>query len=253
MRDALRACLSELKHGGTKSTETHGGVGDTVGPADRTRRVWCRPEATIGAPGSSCVFVSSVAPCFNLLRTRSGSQLIPDRTSARVPRSALGRVGGPSVPPSAGRMARVLRDGRHCRSRLHEPSIGGGRAPPGRGQLEESMSIKIGINGFGRIGRNVLRAAAEMESDLEVVAINDIGDPRTFAHLLKHDTAMGTFGPAVEARGDEIVVGGRGIRFLSLPEIGAQPWGELGAEFVIESTGHCTDGGRARAHIDRGG
>jgi len=115
------------------------------------------------------------------------------------------------------------------------------------------MSIKIGINGFGRIGRNVLRAAAEMESDLEVVAINDIGDPRTFAHLLKHDTAMGTFGPAVEARGDEIVVGGRGIRFLSLPEIGAQPWGELGAEIVIESTGHCTDGGRARAHIDRGG
>src|SRR6266496_3858107 len=84
MRDALRACLSELKHGGTKSTETHGEVGDTVGPADRTRRVWCRPEATIGAPGSSCVFVSSVAPCFNLLRTRSGSQLIPDRTSARL-------------------------------------------------------------------------------------------------------------------------------------------------------------------------
>src|SRR6266536_2944425 len=84
MRDALRACLSELKHGGTKSTETHGGVGDTVGPADRTRRVWRRPEATIRARGSSCVFVSSVAPCFNLLRTRSGSQLIPDRTSARL-------------------------------------------------------------------------------------------------------------------------------------------------------------------------
>src|SRR6266496_6008856 len=82
MWDALRACLSELKHGGTKSTETHGGVGDSVGPADRARRVWCGPEATIGAPGSSCVFVSSVAPCFNLLRTRSGSQLIPDRTSA---------------------------------------------------------------------------------------------------------------------------------------------------------------------------
>src|SRR6266513_243423 len=84
MWDALRACLSELKHGGTKSTETHGGVGDSVGPADRARRVRCGPEATIGAPGSSCVFVSSVAPCFNLLRTRSGSQLIPDRTSARL-------------------------------------------------------------------------------------------------------------------------------------------------------------------------
>jgi glyceraldehyde 3-phosphate dehydrogenase len=115
------------------------------------------------------------------------------------------------------------------------------------------MSIKIGINGFGRIGRNVLRAATEMGSDLEIVAVNDIGDPRTFAHLLKHDTAMGTFGPSVEARGDAIVVGGRPIRFLSLPEPGAQPWGDLGADIVIESTGHFTDANKARAHIDRGG
>ena len=115
------------------------------------------------------------------------------------------------------------------------------------------MSIKIGINGFGRIGRNVLRAATEMASDLEVVAVNDIGDPRTFAHLLKHDTAMGTFASPVEARSDAIVVDGRPIRFLSVPEVGAQPWGELGAEIVIESTGHFTDAARARAHIDRGG
>ncbi len=85
------------------------------------------------------------------------------------------------------------------------------------------MSIKIGINGFGRIGRNVLRAAAEMGSDLEVVAVNDIGDPRTFAHLLKHDTAMGTFGPPVDACADAIVVSGRPIRFLSKPEVGDQP------------------------------
>jgi glyceraldehyde 3-phosphate dehydrogenase len=115
------------------------------------------------------------------------------------------------------------------------------------------MSIKIGINGFGRIGRNVLRAAAETGSGLEVVAVNDIGDSRTFAHLLKHDTAMGTFGPSVEACEDAIVVGGRPIRFLSIPEAGAQPWGDLGAEIVIESTGHYTDATKARAHIDRGG
>ena len=115
------------------------------------------------------------------------------------------------------------------------------------------MSIKIGINGFGRIGRNVLRAATEMGSDLEVVAVNDIGDPRTFAHLLKHDTAMGTFGPAVEVCGDAIVVDGRPIRFLSLPDAGDQPWGDLGADIVLESTGHYTDATRARAHIDRGG
>ncbi|HXM57697.1 MAG TPA: type I glyceraldehyde-3-phosphate dehydrogenase, partial [Candidatus Dormibacteraeota bacterium] len=115
------------------------------------------------------------------------------------------------------------------------------------------MGIKIGINGFGRIGRNVLRAATEMGSDLEVVAVNDIGDPHTFAHLLKHDTAMGTFAPTVEVCGDAIVVGGRPVRFLSIPEVGAQPWGELGAEFVVESTGHATDAVKARAHIERGG
>ncbi|HEY7199804.1 MAG TPA: type I glyceraldehyde-3-phosphate dehydrogenase [Candidatus Dormibacteraeota bacterium] len=115
------------------------------------------------------------------------------------------------------------------------------------------MATKIGINGFGRIGRNVLRAASEMGSELEVVAVNDIGDPHTFAHLLKHDTAMGTFGPSVEVRGDTIVVDGRPIRFLSIPEVGAQPWGELGAEIVLESTGHSTDAAKARAHIDRGG
>lgn len=92
------------------------------------------------------------------------------------------------------------------------------------------MTIKIGINGFGRIGRNILRAATEMGSDLEVVAVNDIGDPRTFAHLLKYDTAMGIFEPSVEARDDAIVVDGSPIRFLSIPEAGAQPWGDLGAE-----------------------
>ena len=115
------------------------------------------------------------------------------------------------------------------------------------------MSIKVGINGFGRIGRNVLRAAFEMGSDLEVVAVNDIGDPRTFAHLLKYDTAMGTFAHRVEACPDAILVDGRSIRFLSLPEAGDQPWAELGAATVIESTGHYTDADKARAHIDHGG
>jgi glyceraldehyde 3-phosphate dehydrogenase len=115
------------------------------------------------------------------------------------------------------------------------------------------MSIKIGINGFGRIGRNILRAATELDSDIEVVAVNDIGDAGTFAHLLKHDTALGTFGPPVEVRDGTIVVGGRGIKFLSLAEAGAQPWAELGAEIVVESTGHYTDAAKARAHIDRGG
>jgi glyceraldehyde 3-phosphate dehydrogenase len=115
------------------------------------------------------------------------------------------------------------------------------------------MPIKIGINGFGRIGRNVVRAAAELGSDVEVVAVNDIGDSATFAHLLKHDTAMGTFAPSVQARNGDIVVDGRAIRFLSEPEVGAQPWADLGAEIVVESTGRFTDATKARAHIDRGG
>jgi glyceraldehyde 3-phosphate dehydrogenase len=115
------------------------------------------------------------------------------------------------------------------------------------------MSIKIGINGFGRIGRNVLRAATDLGSDIEVVAVNDIGDASTFAHLLKHDTALGTFGPPVEVRNGAIVVGGQAIKFLSVGEVGAQPWAELGAEIVVESTGHYTDAEKARAHIDRGG
>jgi glyceraldehyde 3-phosphate dehydrogenase len=115
------------------------------------------------------------------------------------------------------------------------------------------MTIKIGINGFGRIGRNILRAATELDSDIEVVAVNDIGDAGTFAHLLKHDTALGTFAPPVEVRDGTIVVDGQAIEFLSVAEAGAQPWAELGAEIVVESTGHYTDAEKARVHIDRGG
>ena len=66
------------------------------------------------------------------------------------------------------------------------------------------MTLKVGINGFGRIGRNIYRAADDMKADFEIVAVNDIGDAATFAHLLKHDTALGTFGPAVSVSGDSI-------------------------------------------------
>jgi glyceraldehyde 3-phosphate dehydrogenase len=115
------------------------------------------------------------------------------------------------------------------------------------------MSIRVGINGFGRIGRNVLRAAYQLNRDVEVVAVNDLGDAGTFAHLLKHDTALGTFGPPVEARGDEIAVNGRAMKFLSLRDPGDLPWRDLGVDIVVESTGLFTDAGRARVHIDRGG
>lgn len=77
------------------------------------------------------------------------------------------------------------------------------------------MTLKVGINGFGRIGRNIFRAAHMLKADFEIVAVNDIGDAHTFAHLLKHDTALGTFGPPVSSTEDAIKVDGRTVKFLS--------------------------------------
>jgi glyceraldehyde 3-phosphate dehydrogenase len=115
------------------------------------------------------------------------------------------------------------------------------------------MSVRVGINGFGRIGRNIFRAAYQLNRDIEVVAVNDLGDAGTFAHLLKHDTALGTFAPAVQARADEIGVDGRTVKFLSHRDPGDLPWRDLGVDIVVESTGLFTDANKARVHIDRGG
>ena len=115
------------------------------------------------------------------------------------------------------------------------------------------MSLKVGINGFGRIGRNIYRAAWSLKADFEIVAVNDIGDARTFAHLLKHDTALGTFGPAVKADGDSIKVDGHTVRFLSHKDPAELPWKDLGVDLVVESTGLFTDAAKARVHIDKGG
>jgi glyceraldehyde 3-phosphate dehydrogenase len=115
------------------------------------------------------------------------------------------------------------------------------------------MSIKVGINGFGRIGRNIFRAGHELNPEVEVVAVNDIGDARTFAHLLKHDTALGTFRAAVSADTDEIRVDGRAVKFLSQRDPGDLPWRDLGVDIVVESTGLFTDADKARVHVDKGG
>jgi glyceraldehyde 3-phosphate dehydrogenase len=115
------------------------------------------------------------------------------------------------------------------------------------------MTIKVGINGFGRIGRNIFRAADKLKADFEIVAVNDLGDAATFAHLLKYDTALGTFGPAVSAGGDTIKVDGRNVKFLSVKDPGELPWKDLGVDLVIESTGLFTDATKARVHIEKGG
>ena len=115
------------------------------------------------------------------------------------------------------------------------------------------MTIKVGINGFGRIGRNIYRAADKLNADFEIVAVNDLGDATTFAHLLKYDTALGTFGPEVSAGGDSIKVDGRTVKFLSVKDPGELPWKDLGVDVVVESTGLFTDATKARVHIDKGG
>jgi glyceraldehyde 3-phosphate dehydrogenase len=112
---------------------------------------------------------------------------------------------------------------------------------------------RVGINGFGRIGRNIYRAAHELKPSFEIVAVNDIGDAHTFAHLLKHDTALGTFGPSVKADGDSIVVDGKPMKFMSHRDPAELPWKDLGVDVVIESTGLFTDAAKARVHIDKGG
>ncbi len=114
------------------------------------------------------------------------------------------------------------------------------------------MSVRVGINGFGRIGRNVFRAAAESGADVEWVAVNDLTDPKTLAHLLKYDSILGPFPGAVEATDTGIRVDGKELRVLAERDPAALPWGELGADVVIESTGFFTDRENAAKHLAGG-
>ena len=114
------------------------------------------------------------------------------------------------------------------------------------------MAIKLGINGFGRIGRNVFRASRRFD-DIEVVAVNDITDPKTLAHLLKHDSVLGNYTGQVSADGDSLVVDGQRIKVLAERDPGNLPWKDLGVDLVVESTGFFTDAEKARVHIEKGG
>ncbi|HET7327272.1 MAG TPA: type I glyceraldehyde-3-phosphate dehydrogenase [Nocardioidaceae bacterium] len=114
------------------------------------------------------------------------------------------------------------------------------------------MTVRVGINGFGRIGRNFYRAVLASSADIEVVGFNDLGDDDTQAHLLKYDSILGRLDREVEVVEDGIRVGDRVIRSLAEKDPAKLPWGELGADVVIESTGLFTDGAKAKAHIDAG-
>jgi len=114
------------------------------------------------------------------------------------------------------------------------------------------MAVKVGINGFGRIGRNVFRAAKAAGADIDFVAVNDLTDPGTLAHLLKYDSILGRFPGEVSVDGDTISVDGDGLKVLSERDPADLPWGELGADVVIESTGLFTARDDAAKHLAAG-
>jgi glyceraldehyde 3-phosphate dehydrogenase len=115
------------------------------------------------------------------------------------------------------------------------------------------MAVRVGINGFGRIGRNVLRAAIAMnQRELEFVAVNDITDTKTLAHLLKYDSVHRRFPGTVEARGEHLTVNGREIKVTAIKEPEKLPWKDLGVELVLESTGRFTDRESAAKHLTAG-
>jgi glyceraldehyde 3-phosphate dehydrogenase len=114
------------------------------------------------------------------------------------------------------------------------------------------MAVRVGINGFGRIGRNVFRAAVDRNADIEWVALNDLVDRRTIAHLLKYDSNYGPFKGTVEVSDNGIAVNGKELRVLAERDPAALPWGELGVDVVIESTGFFTDRENASKHLDAG-
>jgi glyceraldehyde 3-phosphate dehydrogenase len=114
------------------------------------------------------------------------------------------------------------------------------------------MPLRAGINGFGRIGRNVFRAAHARGADIDWVGVNDITDTKTLAHLLKYDSILGPFPGAVESTDDGVVVDGKELRVFAERDPGALPWGEVGADVVIESTGLFTKRADAAKHLDAG-
>jgi glyceraldehyde 3-phosphate dehydrogenase len=114
------------------------------------------------------------------------------------------------------------------------------------------MSVRVGINGFGRIGRNVFRAAQEQGADIEWVAVNDLTDNTTLAHLLKYDSVNGPYPGTVELSDNGITVDGKELRVLEETDPGKLPWGDLGVDVVIESTGRFTDRENASKHLDGG-
>ncbi len=114
------------------------------------------------------------------------------------------------------------------------------------------MAVRVGINGFGRIGRNLFRAAKAGNADIDFVAVNDLTDAETLAHLLKYDSILGPYPGSVEIDGDDLIIDGDKLRVLAERDPGDLPWGDLGADVVVESTGLFTSREDAAKHLDAG-
>src|SRR5699024_7811870 len=121
-----------------------------------------------------------------------------------------------------------------------------------RARQEENVTIRVGINGFGRIGRNFLRAVLASGADIEVVGVNDLTDNASLAHLLKYDSILGKLDQEVSHDGSSITVGNQTFKAFEERDPANLPWKELGADIVVESTGIFTDATKAKAHIDAG-
>jgi glyceraldehyde 3-phosphate dehydrogenase len=115
------------------------------------------------------------------------------------------------------------------------------------------VTVRVGVNGFGRIGRNFWRAVQASDHDIEIVAFNDLGDVATMAHLLKYDSILGRLAEDVSVSDEGIVVGGKTIKALAERDPGKLPWKDLGVDVVVESTGFFTNAADARKHVDEGG
>src|SRR5258705_13663757 len=128
------------------------------------------------------------------------------------------------------------------------------RGPAGRPleAEEQTMAVRVGINGFGRIGRQSLKALLERAPDLEVVAVNDLVETSMNALLFKHDSPYGAYHGTVEHTDDALIIDGREIKVLQVKDPAALPWGDLGVDLVLESTGLFTDADKARAHLSAG-
>jgi len=114
------------------------------------------------------------------------------------------------------------------------------------------VTVRVGINGFGRIGRNFYRAVVASGADIEIVGVNDLTDNASLAHLLKYDSILGRFPGEVTSTEDEIAVDGKAFKSYALRDPAELPWGEIGADVVLESTGIFTDANKARVHVDGG-